>query len=60
MLSQHFNRPGRFDTLLYVPPPDEFGRLQALQVFCWYNCAHVPLLLPYGRVRFLLELADTF
>jgi SpoVK/Ycf46/Vps4 family AAA+-type ATPase len=25
-------RPGRFDVLLYVPPPDEPGRLQALQV----------------------------
>jgi len=21
-------RPGRFDVLLYVPPPDELGRLQ--------------------------------
>lgn len=26
-------RPGRFDVLLYVPPPDRAGRLQALQVF---------------------------
>ncbi|GFH12337.1 cell division control 48-like protein B [Haematococcus lacustris] len=25
-------RPGRFDSLLYVPPPDEAGRLQVLQV----------------------------
>ncbi len=25
-------RPGRFDLVLYVPPPDEAGRLQALQV----------------------------
>ncbi len=23
-------RPGRFDALLYVPPPDEAGRLEAL------------------------------
>lgn len=26
------HRPGRFDVVLYVPPPDEKGRLQALQV----------------------------
>ena len=25
-------RPGRFDVVLFVPPPDEQGRLQALQV----------------------------
>lgn len=25
-------RPGRFDTLLYVPPPDEAGRLAVLSV----------------------------
>jgi hypothetical protein len=25
-------RPGRFDVVLYVPPPDEPGRLQALRV----------------------------
>ncbi|EFN51849.1 hypothetical protein CHLNCDRAFT_37221 [Chlorella variabilis] len=25
-------RPGRFDVILYVPPPDELGRLQALQI----------------------------
>jgi transitional endoplasmic reticulum ATPase len=25
-------RPGRFDAVLYVPPPDEAGRRQALQV----------------------------
>lgn len=25
-------RPGRFDVVLYVPPPDKEGRLQALQV----------------------------
>eukprot|EP00897_Mesotaenium_endlicherianum_P010268 jgi/Mesen1/926/ME000118S00108 len=25
-------RPGRFDLVLYVPPPDEEGRLEALQV----------------------------
>lgn len=25
-------RPGRFDVLLYVPPPDEAGRLAALRV----------------------------
>ena len=32
-------RPGRFDVLLYVPPPDEAGRLQALQVsWCWFWC----------------------
>jgi SpoVK/Ycf46/Vps4 family AAA+-type ATPase len=25
-------RPGRLDLVLYVPPPDQLGRLQALQV----------------------------
>lgn len=25
-------RPGRFDVVLYVPPPDEAGRLQALKI----------------------------
>ena len=25
-------RPGRFDVLLYVPPPDEAGRLATLQI----------------------------
>lgn len=25
-------RPGRFDVVLYVPPPDRAGRLQALQI----------------------------
>ncbi|KAL4433562.1 hypothetical protein ABPG75_000003 [Micractinium tetrahymenae] len=27
-------RPGRFDLVLYVPPPDQAGRLQALQIHC--------------------------
>jgi transitional endoplasmic reticulum ATPase len=25
-------RPGRLDVLLYVPPPDEAGRLEALRI----------------------------
>lgn len=25
-------RPGRFDVILYVPPPDEVGRLEALRI----------------------------
>ena len=32
-------RPGRFDRHIYVPPPDEPGRLKALQV----HTKHVPL-----------------
>lgn len=32
MLDAALLRPGRFDVLLYVPPPDEVGRERALEV----------------------------
>ena len=49
-------RPGRFDVLLYVPPPDQAGRLQALQVSWRWEagsaqqpCLALPCLAPlYG------------
>jgi SpoVK/Ycf46/Vps4 family AAA+-type ATPase len=32
-------RPGRFDRVIYVPPPDEVGRRDILRMECskWYN-----------------------
>lgn len=33
-LDSAFRRPGRFDRVLFVPPPDEAGRAAILQVLC--------------------------
>jgi transitional endoplasmic reticulum ATPase len=39
MLDDALLRPGRFDKLLYVPPPDETARLEILRILT----AHIPL-----------------
>jgi transitional endoplasmic reticulum ATPase len=39
MLDDALLRPGRFDKLLYVPPPDEAARLEILRILT----AHIPL-----------------
>ena len=33
ILDQALLRPGRFDRLIYIPPPDEGGRMQILQIY---------------------------
>ncbi len=47
-------RPGRLDTLLFVPPPDVQGRLQALSIHTRSIPLHADVSLEVGSI-FLLD-----